>query len=191
MTQGLLVLTAGANAVRDMVNVEVVGTGAVKGTDGKEKTLVRRATPRQEIYLPGGGRGLFDVALQTVRVTDPGDILAVEVAPGQIRLKPGGEVKLEVTVRRRPDYVKGVSLDVVLQHLGRVYASPLPPGVTVVGNKSKTLLGKGSKGYIVLRAAADAAPVEGVPISVLAHVSVNFVVKVSYSSPAILLSVDR
>jgi hypothetical protein len=28
-----------------------------------------------------------------------------------------------------------------------------------------------------------------VPISVLAHVSINFVVKVSYSSPPILLSV--
>ena len=40
-------------------------------------------------------------------------------------------------------------------------------------------------------ASHDAAPIEGVPISVLAHVSVNFVVKVSYSSPAILVSVKK
>ena len=68
---------------------------------------------------------------------------------------------------------------------------PLPPGVTIVPGKSKTLLGNGSKGHIVLKAAPDAAPIEGVPISVLAHVSVNFVVKVSYSSQAIPVTVAK
>ena len=84
-----------------------------------------------------------------------------------------------------------VSLDVLLQHLGSVFANPLPPGVTVVAAKSKTLLGTGSKGHLVLKAAPNAAPIEDVPICVLAHVSINFVVKVSYSSPALLLSVDK
>jgi hypothetical protein len=63
--------------------------------------------------------------------------------------------------------------------------------VTIVEDKSKTLLGSGSKGHIVLRAAADAAEIEDVPISVLAHVSINFVVKVSYSSPVIQVSVKK
>ena len=36
-----------------------------------------------------------------------------------------------------------------------------------------------------------AAPVEGVPVCVLAHVSINFVVKVSYASPPIRLSVRK
>ncbi len=191
MTQGLLVLTAGVNAPRDTVNVEVVGTAAVKGAGGKERVLVRRATPRQEIYFPGGGRGLFDVAMQTVSVTNPSDVLRVEVTPARVSLKPGQEVRLDVTVHRRADYTKGLSLDIAMAHLGRVFGNPLPPGVTVVGGKSKTLLGTGSKGHVVLRAAPDAAPVEDVPISVLAHVSVNFVVKVSYSSPAIPLSVGK
>jgi hypothetical protein len=61
----------------------------------------------------------------------------------------------------------------------------------MVEDKSKTLLGSSSKGHIVLRAAADAPPAENVPISVLAHVSINFVVKVSYSSPVIRLSVRK
>src|SRR5205823_7884341 len=65
---------------------------------------------------------------------------------------------------------------------------PLPPGVTVVGGKSKTLLGTGSKGHPVLKCAPNAAPIENVPISVLAHVSINFVVKVSYSSQPIMVS---
>jgi hypothetical protein len=53
------------------------------------------------------------------------------------------------------------------------------------------LLGTGSTGHIVLKAAPNAAPIEGVPVSVLCHVSVNFVVKVSYSSPPITLSVVK
>jgi hypothetical protein len=191
LTQGVLVLTADANAPRDMLNVQITGTGSYKGADGKELTLVRRATPRQEIYLPGGGRGLFDVAMQTVSVTDPSDILKVEVTPARIKLKPGQEVKLEVTIQRRADYDKGVSLDMILRHLGSVYANPLPLGVTMDDGRSKTLLGSGNKGHIILKAAANAAPVEDLPLCVMANVSVNFVVKVGYSSPVILLTVEK
>jgi hypothetical protein len=190
MTQGLLVLTAAPDAPRDAVNVQIVGT-ATATIDGKEETLTRKVVPNQEIYLPGGGRGRFDVTMQTVAITDPSDILKVDVTPSEIRLKPGEEVRLDVTIQRRADYTKDVSLNVVLQHLGTVYGSPLPPGVTVVEGKSKTLLGTGTKGHIVLKAAADAAPIEKVPISVLAHVSINFVVKVSYSSPALWLSLQK
>jgi hypothetical protein len=182
MTQGVVVLTATDDAPRDAANVRVIGRGGV---------MTRTATPNEEIYLPGGGRGRFDVRMQTVAVTDPSDVLKVEVSPAAVTLKPGGEARLEVTVHRRADYDKGVSLDVMLRHLGSVYGNPLPPGVTIDSSKSKTLLGSGSKGHIVLRAATNAAPVENVPISVLAHVSVNFVVKVSYSSPALPVTITK
>lgn len=190
MTQGVLVLTAAADAVRQAANVEVVGTASAT-IDGKEVALERPVTANQEIYLPGGGRGRFDVALQTVGVTDPSDILKVEVTPQTITLKPGEEVKIAVTIQRRPDYDKPVSLDIPLAHLGQVFGNPLPPGVTIEAGKSKTLLGTGSQGHIVLKAAANAAPIENVPLCVLAHVSVNFVVKVSYASPVIQLSVTK
>jgi len=42
-----------------------------------------------------------------------------------------------------------------------------------------------------LKVDAAAVPIEDVPISVLAHVSINFVVKVSYSSKPILLSIRK
>jgi hypothetical protein len=191
MTQGVMVLTASAEAVRDAVNVQVVGTGTVRHPDGREETLVRTAAANQEIYLPGGGRGRFDVHLHTVAVTDPSDILKVEVSPPTLTLQPGGEARLDVRLVRRPDYDKGVTLDVLLRHLGGVFGNPLPPGVTVDEDRSKTLLGTGNQGHIVLKAAANAAPIEDVPVSVLAHVSVNFVVKISYSSPPISLSVRK
>jgi hypothetical protein len=191
MTQGVIVLTAAPNAILVAANVEMVGTAKVKQSDGKEETLVRRVTPNQEIYSPGGGRAKFDVNLQSVAVTTPSDILKVDVSTTSITLKPGEEVKIEVTVQRRADYDKGVFLDVLLQHLGSVFGNPLPPGVTIVPGKSKSLLGNGSKGYITLKAAANAEPIENVPISVIANVSVNFVVKVHYSSVPILISIKK
>jgi len=190
MTQGLLVLTAGNDAPIDATNVEVIGT-AKETTDANAAEITRTATPNQEIYLPGGGRGRFDVGMHTVAVTELSDVLKVDVDKTDIHLKPGEEVKLEVTIQCRPDYDKGVSLDVLLRHLGTVYGNPLPPGVTLDEAKSKTLLGSSNKGHIVLKAAPDAAPIDNVPVSVLANVSVNFVVKVSYSSAPIQLSVVK
>jgi hypothetical protein len=189
-TQGLLVLSAAADAPRGASLVEVIAT-ATLSHGGKTETLTRRVVPTQEIYFPGGGRGVMDVKTFGVAVTEASDVVEVAVSPARVVLKPGGEVKLEVTVQRGPRYDKGVTLDVLLRHLGRVYGNTLPPGVTVVDGKSKTLLGTGSKGHIVLRAAPNAAVIEDVPICVLAHVSVNFVVKVSYASAPILLSVRK
>jgi hypothetical protein len=190
MKEGCLVVSAAADATLAVANIEITGTGTAT-IDGKEQTLVRPVQPIQEIYSPGGGRAQFPCNLQTVAITDPSDILEVQVTPAEIVLKPGEEVKVDVTLRRRADYDKGVSLDVLLRHLGRVYGNPLPPGVTIDEGKSKTLLGTGSKGHIVLRAAANAEPVQNVPISVMAHVSVNFVVKISYSSAPILVTVRK
>jgi hypothetical protein len=191
MTQGAIVVTANSTAVPAAEFVQLVATGRVKTPDGKEETLTRSVMPNQEIYSPGGGRAKFDVNLQAVAVTGPSDILKVDVSTTRVVLAPGQEVKIDVTLQRRDGFDKGVSLDVLLQHLGSVFGNPLPPGVTLEAGKSKTLLGGGSQGHIVLKAAANAEPIEDVPIAVLANVSVNFVVKIPYSSPAILVSVRK
>lgn len=191
MTHGVIVLTAADDAKLAAVNVDVIGKAKVKLPDGKEEAVEHRATPIQEIYNPGGGRNFFGVNMQTVAVTDPSDILKVQVSKTKISLKPGEEVKIEVTLQRRADYNENVSLDVRLQHLGSIFGNPLPPGVTIEEGKSKTLVGKGSTGHIVLKAAVTAAPIENVQICVLAHVSINFVVKVSYASPPMWVSVEK
>jgi hypothetical protein len=191
MTQGMIVLTAGPKAQIGAANVRIVASATAKMPDGKEVALTRFCQPEQEIYSPGGGRTKFNVNLHTVAVTNPSDILKVEISTNKIVLQPGEEVKIDVTLQRRADYDKGVTLDVILQHLGSVFGNPLPPGVTVVTGKSKTLLGTASKGHIVLKAAANAAPIDDVPISVVANVSINFVVKVAYSSEPILISVRK
>jgi hypothetical protein len=190
-TVGLVVLTAAPDAAIDATNVTVRGTGPLPPGDPRGPALTRTAVGSEEIYLPGGGRGRFDVKLVSVAVTEPSDILKVDVSPAVVTLKPGEEVKLDVTITRRPDFTQSVSLDVPLRHLGGVFANPLPAGVTMVEGKSKTLVGTGTKGHIVLKAAPNAAPVENVPVCVQAFVSINFVVKIGYSSPPIPVTVRK
>src|SRR5262249_47399626 len=116
--------------------------------------------------------------------------LEVTADTQKVTLAPGGTARIEVTIKRRPDYTKPVTLDVLLQHQGSVYANPLPPGVTIEDGASKTLLNDNeTKGYITLRAASDAQPIQDVPIAVVANASINFVMKVWYASPPISVTV--
>src|SRR5262249_59838522 len=113
----------------------------------------------------------------------PRDI-TLTASPDHISLAPGGTAKIKVTVQRRSDYAKGVTLALLLRHLGSVYGNPLPPGVTLDDGASKTLLSeKETEGTLVLKASPDAAPVRDLPVGVLGQVSINFVVKVSYATP--------
>src|SRR5262249_23332264 len=61
MTQGVVVLTAAADAQPDAVAVQIEGSATVKLPDGKEEQVVRPVMPNQEIYSPGGGRARIDV----------------------------------------------------------------------------------------------------------------------------------
>jgi len=182
MTQGVSVVEAAPDAKPAAVLL------AVKGKGGD---LVREVSPRQEIYLPGGGRGIYPVETVALGVTDPSDI-RVDVAQKTVTLVPGGTATLEVTVTRKEGFEQGVNLAIVLQHLGGIHANPLPPGVTVREAGSKTLLGpKETKGKIVLEAGPGAQPIENVPICVMGHVSINFVVKTAYASEPIDLSIQK
>lgn len=192
MTQGLLVLSAAADAnVGSAANVRVAGTTATNH-EGAPDQLKRTAVANAEIYLPGGGRGRFPVDLHSVSVADRGDILKVDVKPTTLILKPGEEATLQITIDRRIGFDKDVTLDLLLRHLEQVHGNPLPPGVTILDRKSKTRLRPGeSKGHIVVKAAVDAAPIAGVPICVTANVSINFMVKIGYSSVTIPLSIGK
>ncbi|MFO0952752.1 MAG: hypothetical protein U0835_16710 [Isosphaeraceae bacterium] len=122
-------------------------------------------------------------------MTDPSDI-SVEASPATISLKPGETATVDVTVTRKAGFEQPVNLAIVLQHLGGVHANPLPAGVVVREAGSKTLLGpKETKGKIILEAKAGADAVENVPVCVMGHVSINFVVKTAYASAPIALSV--
>ncbi len=191
MTQGLLVVSAADDASVDAGVVKIVGAGESRYYGGKPITITREALAVEEIYSPGGGRAVFDVGMQAVAVTAPSDLMQIKVNKNRITLKPGEEVIIDVEVVRRRDYDKGVTLDVILRHLGSIYGNPLPPGVTMIEGKSKTLLGTGNTGHIVLKAAADAAECTDVPVCVQGYVAINFVVKIGYASEVIWVSVKK
>jgi hypothetical protein len=191
MTQGLLVVSAAEDAKVDAAVVKVIGSAETPDAAGKPVPLVHEAIAVEEIYMPGGGRGRFDAGMQAIAVTTPSDIAQVKVNKNRVVLKPGEEVKIDVEVLRGPGYDKAVTLDVPLRHLGSVFGNPLPPGVTMVDGKSKTLLGTGSAGHIVLKADANAAECTDVPICVQSFVAINFVVKIGYASEVIWVTVKK
>jgi hypothetical protein len=184
MTEGVIVVAAAPDAPHAAAIVSLEGTGG-----DPAGSVVRPVRPQEEIYLPGGGRGHYPVDTLALAVTDPSDI-TVEAAPSQVVLAAGASIPLDVTVKRNRRYEQAVNLSIVLQHLGRSHGNPLPPGVTVKESGSKTLLGpKETTGKILLQAAPDAPACERVPIAVMGHVSINFVVKTAYASAPILLTV--
>lgn len=189
MQQACIVLTAEPGSPLDAAAVNVVGTATIRDSAGNERIIRRHAVPLQEIYLPGGGRGYWPVRLHTVATMDQADVIGVEVSRRTITLAPGERATIDVNVKRSPGYTKPINLDLQFKHLARVYGDPLPPGVAL-DPSSKTLIGEnGTRGTIVLQAAANAAPVENLSITVLAHVSINFVVKTTYASAPITLTI--
>jgi hypothetical protein len=129
--------------------------------------------------------------MHTVSVGEPLDILSLTVSPTEIKLKPGESQKVEITLERAAGFDKNVTLDCLYRHLSSVYGDSLPKGVSIDLKNSKTLLtGKESKGHITLVAAKDAKPVQAQQIAMMANVAINFVMKMTYSSGPLTVSVE-
>jgi hypothetical protein len=178
---GCIILRAAPDAKLAAANIRVTATAT--GPDGaaKDATLTATARPLQEVYMPGGGRYHWPVEVHTVSVSEPLDLKAMHIEPKALTLKPGESKRLEVTIERAAGFKAPLTLDAVYQHLGTIYGSSLPPGVSIDDKASQTLLsGDQVKGHITLKAAADAKPVKEQLVPIMAHVSINFVMKFTY-----------
>src|SRR5207248_9943795 len=130
--------------------------------------------------------------LHTASVGEPPDLEWVKINPPAVTLKPGEAKKIEIELKRRPGFKNNITLDAIYQHLDFNYNTSLPPGVTIDGAASQTLLtGEVSKGSITLKAAADAKPVDNQQVAVMAHVSINFAIKFTYSSEPLRVTVSK
>lgn len=187
---GCIILTAAADAPAGAANIRVTGT-ATHGTGPEAKTLSAVASTLQEYYSPGGGRGNYPVEMHTVSVADPMDIRSIKLSQTDIHLKPGDSQKIEVEIERAPGFKGNVTLDVLFQHLTQPFGNSLPKGVSLDGNKSKTLLtGEETKGTITLVAAMDATAAEKQLIPVMAHISINFVMKHTLCGNPVTVTVE-
>jgi hypothetical protein len=184
---GCIILRAAENAKVEAGNIRIVGTGA-----GKPTNLSALAQPLEEIYMPGGGRFHYPVETHTVSVCLPLDLRAVKFSPPAVTLKPGESKKIEIQIERSPGFKQTVTLALVYQHLGAIFGDTLPAGVSVDQKASQTLLtSENSKGWITLHAAANAQPTDKQMVAVMAHVSINFVVKLTYCGEPLLVSVSK
>jgi len=191
-SDGCIWLQAAADAPAGWGNVTITGSATVTAADGSATTIRGRADPLQEIYMPGGGRGHYPVDLHTVSVARPMDVRGITVSSTEVVLKPGESQRLDISVERAPDYKGNITLDMMLQHLETPYGNPLPKGVKVDVARSKTLLTAGeSVGHITLTAAADAPPVERQLVPVTVHATINFVMKHTFASAPVHVSVTQ
>jgi len=189
---GCIVLEADHDAQLAAVPVRVTATATHTLPDGQTLNLAASAVPYQEIYLPGGGRGHWPVENHTVAVTGYGDIRYVTLSDYDIVLKPGESKSIKVTVDRGPEFTQNVILEMVYQHLGGIFGNPLPPGITIDDKSSKTLLAGGAtEGLLTIKAAPDAAPIERQQACVMANVSINFVMKTTYASRPVTITIVK
>ncbi len=190
-TDGCILLQAAPSAKLCAANLRVTGTAT--HAEGKEKpvTLQAVARPLQEVYMPGGGRYHYPVEMHTLSIGDPLDLRSVKISPATVVLKPGESKRIDVVIERAPGFKGNVTLDTVYQHLGTIYGGSMPPGVSIDDKASQTLLsGDQVKGHITLKAAADAKPVKEQLIPVMAHVSINFVMKFTYCGQPLRVTVQ-
>lgn len=190
---GCIVLSAASDAT--MLSAELVVHGTATHPQGEGQpplSLTAVATPFQEYYSPGGGRGHYPVETHVVSVSPPADILSITLSETNIVLKPGQSKKILVKLERNKDVNHNVTLDMLYKHLDSVYANSLPEGVTIDGNQSKTLLtGSASEGEITLKADPTAPSVDKQVGVVMANFAINFVMKATYSSPPVLVTVEK
>lgn len=187
---GCIVFTAAADAPQGAANIVIRGTATLEAEGQPPRELEAAATIYQETYQPGGGRGHWPVDAHAVAVGAPSDLLEVTLDAYDVTLKPGESHKIGVTIRRAEGFDKNVTLDLLFRHLNSVYGDSLPPGVTMDAGASVTLLTGGvSAGHLTITAAKDAAAVEGQVACVMANVSLNFVMKATYASPPLRITV--
>jgi hypothetical protein len=189
---GCIVLTADADAQPDVAGVQISGRATVPGDDNSLIELSRNARIYQETYQPGGGRGHWPVDEHVVSIGAPADIRRVTLDAYDLKLRPGESTSINVEIERAPGFDKNVVLEVTYSHLNSIYGDSLPQGVTVDNAASTTLLTAGAtRGKITLKAAPDAQLAERQQFAVMANISLNFVMKATYASKPVTLSVAK
>lgn len=189
---GCIILTAAHDAKLAVGNIVATGTATIPGPKGSTRTLSAIAQPLQETYVPGGGRGHWPVESHAVAVGAATDVLGIKLSRQEISLAPGESVRVDVVVSRAPGFTENITLDPRFNHLGRIFGDTLPTGVEVDGKRSKSLLsGTETHGYLTFHALPNVEPASRRPVSVMANVSINFVMKATYSSQPLFVTTSK
>lgn len=189
MTQCSLILSCAADAKLGASLVRVVGHAEAPGPDGALRPIVHRGRATCELQSQGGGQIRWPIDTQIVGVVDKLDLVKVEAAPEELTLSPGGKAEFSVRIERNQGFADPVTLDMAFVYFTTKFGEQLPPGVTMGKASKARLTGDVLEGKIVLEAAANALPVERLPIAALASVSISFSINTMYASNPVYLTI--
>lgn len=189
MTQCGVILTAAKDAKINAALVRIRGRAMIKGSDGKEREIVRYGRVTCEQQSSGGGQARWPIQTQIVGVVKPMDLVNVTATPAEITLEPGKSVEITVRIERRQGFSDAVTLATEFKYFKNVMGAQLPPGVTLSAKSKARLTGKTLEGKIILEAAPKAKPIARLPIAILARVSITFSITTNYASNPIYLTI--
>lgn len=188
---GCILLSADSARPRAFSSIRVLGIARIPDAGkGAEKEIIVAARPYAELMRDGGARYLVPVHDHVVGTVDQLDIKAVRFSPSEIKLKPGETKPIKVTIERRPGFDDAVTLSVKSGQHVWIYGNCLPQGVTLDDSSLIRLSGNNLTGTLVLRAAANAKPVERQLVPIMAEVSINFPLRMYYAGEPFWLSVE-
>jgi hypothetical protein len=168
--------------------VSISGRAEIDDGEGGVREIVRSGRIVCEQQSSGGGQAKWPINTSIVGVTKPLDLTSVTAEPTEITLEPGGTAEIDVTIARSEGFTDPVTLAMSFDYFTNKLGEQLPPGVTVGKASSLRLAGGNLKGKVVLEASNSAVPVEKLPISVLARVSITFSITTNYGSNPIYLT---
>jgi hypothetical protein len=186
-----VILSAAKDAKVGASLAHISGKAQIPGPDGKPRTIVHQGAVTCELQSQGGGQGRWPISTQLVGVVEKLDLLKVEAKPEQVMLKPGTKAEIQVKIERQEGFADPVQLDMTFVYFTIKWGEQLPPGVTVSGASKTRLTGKTLEGKIVLEASPTALPVERLPITAIAGVSISFSINTLYASNPIYLTIPE
>jgi hypothetical protein len=186
-----IILSAAKDAAIGASLVRVRGTATARGSDGRDRQLVRYGRVTCEQQNSGGGQARWPIETQIVGVVRPMDLLSVTATPGEVTVSPDKPAEIAVRIERSKDYTDAVTLDTEFKYFTQVFGAQLPPGVTMSPGSKTRLTGNVLEGKIILAAAPTALAVERLPVAVVAQVSISFSVNTNYASNPVLVTVRK
>lgn len=191
MNHCAIILNAAKDAQIGAALVRVRGRGKVKSADGKEREIIQDAHVTCEQQNSGGGQARWPIDTQIVGVVKPMDLSSVVATPEEVTLTPGKSAEIKVRIERSAGYTDPVTLDAAFSYFGSVLGAQLPPGVTLSPKSKTRLSGTTLEGTLILDAAANALPVERLPVAAVAQVSISFSINTNYASNPVHLTVKK
>jgi hypothetical protein len=184
-----IILSAAKDAQMNAALVRVRGRATIKGADSKEREIVRDGRVTCEQQNSGGGQARWPIDTQIVGVVKPMDLTSVIAEPEEVTLTPGKSAEIKVRIERNAGYTDAVTLDAAFTYFNNLLGQQLPSGVTLSPKSKTRLSGKTVEGTLILDAAANALPVERLPIAAVAQVSISFSINTNYASNPVYLTV--